>query len=262
MVLCHGRSPDTCNIFSSTLVQALLKEHANDDPKLSYTGEPIVRWPERVRRHKFLQTFSKLGIHNSLSLHSDDYICRISASVVFNLLFFLNSWYWNTLSVLSSKIKCHCVFSCCLITLKIKNQWAFQLMAMAAACYVFAGHNSNLLFLFVIPADVTHTANMVPAPNSSSPCPLPSSLGPHPPQASRSEVHQTLLHLCPEAQTGEMQALCCLLQEGVWHLPLLPRHEEVWRAWTHEEGLYHETVSSSELEYSSSSLYVWKQILP
>lgn len=29
--------------------KALLKEHANDNPKLSYTGKPIVRWPKRVR---------------------------------------------------------------------------------------------------------------------------------------------------------------------------------------------------------------------
>lgn len=29
--------------------QALLKEHANDNPKFSYTGRPIVKWPKRVR---------------------------------------------------------------------------------------------------------------------------------------------------------------------------------------------------------------------
>nr|XP_055060868.1 lysine (K)-specific demethylase 2Aa isoform X2 [Misgurnus anguillicaudatus] len=28
-------------------IRALLKEHANDSPKLSYTGKPIVRWPKR-----------------------------------------------------------------------------------------------------------------------------------------------------------------------------------------------------------------------
>ncbi|KAM9857232.1 lysine (K)-specific demethylase 2Aa [Aulostomus maculatus] len=28
-------------------IKALLKEHANDDPKLSYTGKPIVKWPKR-----------------------------------------------------------------------------------------------------------------------------------------------------------------------------------------------------------------------
>ncbi|KAA0722127.1 Lysine-specific demethylase 2A [Triplophysa tibetana] len=28
-------------------IRALLKEHANDTPKLSYTGKPIVRWPKR-----------------------------------------------------------------------------------------------------------------------------------------------------------------------------------------------------------------------
>lgn len=31
-------------------VQALLKEHANDNPKLSYTGKPIIKWPKRVSR--------------------------------------------------------------------------------------------------------------------------------------------------------------------------------------------------------------------
>ncbi|XP_075320358.1 lysine (K)-specific demethylase 2Aa isoform X2 [Odontesthes bonariensis] len=30
-----------------THVKALLKEHANDNPKLSYTGRPIVKWPKR-----------------------------------------------------------------------------------------------------------------------------------------------------------------------------------------------------------------------
>uniref|UniRef100_A0AAY5EDR7 [histone H3]-dimethyl-L-lysine(36) demethylase n=1 Tax=Electrophorus electricus TaxID=8005 RepID=A0AAY5EDR7_ELEEL len=32
-------------------IRALLKEHANDDPKQSYTGKPIVMWPKRVRPH-------------------------------------------------------------------------------------------------------------------------------------------------------------------------------------------------------------------
>ncbi|XP_013855734.1 lysine-specific demethylase 2A, partial [Austrofundulus limnaeus] len=30
-----------------THIKALLKEHANDNPKLSYTGNPIIRWPQR-----------------------------------------------------------------------------------------------------------------------------------------------------------------------------------------------------------------------
>uniref|UniRef100_A0A674MIN8 [histone H3]-dimethyl-L-lysine(36) demethylase n=1 Tax=Takifugu rubripes TaxID=31033 RepID=A0A674MIN8_TAKRU len=29
-------------------IKALLKEHANDNPKLSYTGNPIITWPKRV----------------------------------------------------------------------------------------------------------------------------------------------------------------------------------------------------------------------
>uniref|UniRef100_A0A8D3EG47 [histone H3]-dimethyl-L-lysine(36) demethylase n=1 Tax=Scophthalmus maximus TaxID=52904 RepID=A0A8D3EG47_SCOMX len=31
-----------------THIKALLKEHANDNPKLAYTGKPIVKWPKRV----------------------------------------------------------------------------------------------------------------------------------------------------------------------------------------------------------------------
>uniref|UniRef100_A0A673BJV9 [histone H3]-dimethyl-L-lysine(36) demethylase n=1 Tax=Sphaeramia orbicularis TaxID=375764 RepID=A0A673BJV9_9TELE len=31
----------------TTHIRALLKEHANDNPKLSYTGKPIVKWPKR-----------------------------------------------------------------------------------------------------------------------------------------------------------------------------------------------------------------------
>ncbi|XP_060908954.1 lysine (K)-specific demethylase 2Aa isoform X2 [Labrus mixtus] len=30
-----------------THIKALLKEHANDNPKLSYSGKPIIRWPKR-----------------------------------------------------------------------------------------------------------------------------------------------------------------------------------------------------------------------
>ena len=32
-----------------SVVQTLLEEHADDDPGLSYTGKPIVKWPRRVR---------------------------------------------------------------------------------------------------------------------------------------------------------------------------------------------------------------------
>ncbi|CAG5945557.1 unnamed protein product [Menidia menidia] len=31
----------------TTHIKALLKEHANDTPKLSYTGKPIIKWPKR-----------------------------------------------------------------------------------------------------------------------------------------------------------------------------------------------------------------------
>lgn len=34
----------------------VLKEHANDDPKLSYTGEPIVKWPPRVSKGQFVHS--------------------------------------------------------------------------------------------------------------------------------------------------------------------------------------------------------------
>uniref|UniRef100_A0A3B1JRA3 [histone H3]-dimethyl-L-lysine(36) demethylase n=1 Tax=Astyanax mexicanus TaxID=7994 RepID=A0A3B1JRA3_ASTMX len=33
-------------------IRAVLKEHANDDPKLSYTGKPIVTWPKRPSWYK------------------------------------------------------------------------------------------------------------------------------------------------------------------------------------------------------------------
>lgn len=36
-------------IVPLVVLQALLKEHASDVPKLSYTGRPIVKWPKRVR---------------------------------------------------------------------------------------------------------------------------------------------------------------------------------------------------------------------
>lgn len=34
------------------VLQALLKEHANDNPNLSYNGKPIVKWPKRVSTFK------------------------------------------------------------------------------------------------------------------------------------------------------------------------------------------------------------------
>lgn len=38
-----------CSLFP---IQAVLKQHYSDNPKLAYTGEPIVKWPERVSRIK------------------------------------------------------------------------------------------------------------------------------------------------------------------------------------------------------------------
>lgn len=35
-------------IFVSPPLQKILMEHASDDPKLSFTGKPIVKWPKRV----------------------------------------------------------------------------------------------------------------------------------------------------------------------------------------------------------------------
>ncbi|XP_060783319.1 lysine-specific demethylase 2A isoform X3 [Neoarius graeffei] len=37
-------------------IRALLEEHANDDPKLSYTGKPIVTWPKRPSWYRPLPT--------------------------------------------------------------------------------------------------------------------------------------------------------------------------------------------------------------
>ncbi|XP_061687197.1 lysine (K)-specific demethylase 2Aa isoform X4 [Syngnathoides biaculeatus] len=37
-----------------THIKAVLKEHANDDPKQSYTGKPIVRWPKRPLNYQSL----------------------------------------------------------------------------------------------------------------------------------------------------------------------------------------------------------------
>lgn len=48
-------------LVSSPLVQGLLKKHASDDPKLSYTGEPIVKWPERVSREQMFTHFRIAG---------------------------------------------------------------------------------------------------------------------------------------------------------------------------------------------------------
>lgn len=47
----HLHSDRHYMVLCSSLVQAVLKEHGSDNPKLSYTGEPIVKWPERVRTH-------------------------------------------------------------------------------------------------------------------------------------------------------------------------------------------------------------------
>uniref|UniRef100_A0A673A2V8 [histone H3]-dimethyl-L-lysine(36) demethylase n=1 Tax=Sphaeramia orbicularis TaxID=375764 RepID=A0A673A2V8_9TELE len=40
---------------------AVLIEHANDNPKQSYTGEPIVKWPERVSGKHFFYCRPRLG---------------------------------------------------------------------------------------------------------------------------------------------------------------------------------------------------------
>uniref|UniRef100_A0A7N8X2K0 [histone H3]-dimethyl-L-lysine(36) demethylase n=1 Tax=Mastacembelus armatus TaxID=205130 RepID=A0A7N8X2K0_9TELE len=44
--VCFLLSHFFCYLVSGVL-QALLKEHANDNPKLSYTGKPIIKWPKR-----------------------------------------------------------------------------------------------------------------------------------------------------------------------------------------------------------------------
>uniref|UniRef100_A0A6Q2Z495 [histone H3]-dimethyl-L-lysine(36) demethylase n=1 Tax=Esox lucius TaxID=8010 RepID=A0A6Q2Z495_ESOLU len=35
-------------------IRALLREHSNDDPQMSYTGKPIVKWPQRVTTWKYV----------------------------------------------------------------------------------------------------------------------------------------------------------------------------------------------------------------
>lgn len=93
---------------------------------------------------------------------------------------------------------------------------------------------------------VAFPAILVPPPSCASPSPLSSPPGPHNPQVTRQEAHQTMLHQRPETQTGEVQTLLGVLQEGVWQLPFLSGHEEVWWARAHEEGLHLETVFSGE----------------
>lgn len=46
---------------ASCVLQALLKEHAGDIPKLSYTGRPIVKWPKRVRARLISDPWRKAG---------------------------------------------------------------------------------------------------------------------------------------------------------------------------------------------------------
>uniref|UniRef100_A0A8C4NI86 [histone H3]-dimethyl-L-lysine(36) demethylase n=1 Tax=Dicentrarchus labrax TaxID=13489 RepID=A0A8C4NI86_DICLA len=41
-------------------MRAVLEAHANDNPKLAYTGEPIVKWPERVSRSTKRSSISAL----------------------------------------------------------------------------------------------------------------------------------------------------------------------------------------------------------
>uniref|UniRef100_A0A8C6TWT2 [histone H3]-dimethyl-L-lysine(36) demethylase n=1 Tax=Neogobius melanostomus TaxID=47308 RepID=A0A8C6TWT2_9GOBI len=47
----------------------VLLEHSDDDPKLSYTGEPIVKWPERVNRetHSLMACRTKRSTKRSIS---------------------------------------------------------------------------------------------------------------------------------------------------------------------------------------------------
>lgn len=54
--------------FSLCRVQTVLKQHANDNPKLAYTGQPIVKWPERVSRNKYYY----LEVYNKIQCCCDD----------------------------------------------------------------------------------------------------------------------------------------------------------------------------------------------
>ncbi|XP_061628002.1 lysine (K)-specific demethylase 2Aa isoform X3 [Phyllopteryx taeniolatus] len=50
-----------------THIKALLKEHANDDPKQSYTGKPIVRWPKRLLNYQPLPPPPPPPLHPKLA---------------------------------------------------------------------------------------------------------------------------------------------------------------------------------------------------
>lgn len=116
-------------------------------------------------------------------------------------------------------------------------------------CFVFAGLHALAKMCFDLTGFAFHvafTAILVPPASSASPSPLSPPLGPHNPQVSRQEAHQTMLHQRPETQTSEVQTLLGVLQEGMWQLPFLSGHEEVWWARAHEEGLHLETVLSGE----------------
>lgn len=44
-----------------------------------------------------------------------------------------------------------------------------------------------------------------------------------------------------------MQAMLRLLQEGVWRLPVLSRHEKIWWSWTNEKELRYEAMSNGKV---------------
>lgn len=62
-------------IFVSPPLQKILMEHASDDPKLSFTGKPIVKWPKRVSWINFLF-----------------------------LIFLLYEWYFNNVYIKKNKV--------------------------------------------------------------------------------------------------------------------------------------------------------------
>ncbi|MEQ2172474.1 Lysine-specific demethylase 2A [Goodea atripinnis] len=72
-------------------------------------------------------------------------------------------------------------------------------------------------------------------------------------------VYQTHVHFGSEAQTGKMQAMLGMLQEGVWEMPVLSRHEKIRWSWTHEKELRHEAVSHACLAEHGPMCCMWRR---
>lgn len=94
-------------------MQTLLEEHANDDPKLSYTGKPIVTWPKRVRCIFLLFTpcsRNRNGCMNTIQvtviviLHSDTIYKTSIETVLFIAVFLWKIPFGYLFDIVSDKI--------------------------------------------------------------------------------------------------------------------------------------------------------------